>query len=317
MDRRLPDHVENAFEGAEFKAVAQRSRRTPAAVALAALAVLALALLTKQPAPAMGVPTAAVPSLPPAAEAASASAGPGVTTSARPTVGPTPSPTSGAPSRNPTVTPHPTFLAVPAEAGSTQLVPAGATPVRLTISLPDGWQKAGDAMYVKSDGVALTGMSIGAWQLLHVNIFPCRWAAQASADGPLMRSAEGQAEALSAWWGQDPGMGPNGNSRIAPIATKPRATAVQGYLAWYLEVLIPSYLDHTECDGEQVILWDTTTGDVRHSLGPRELNRLWVVDMDGEIIVIDAASFLPTSPADAAELQAVIDSVVIEPRALP
>ena len=128
-----------------------------------------------------------------------------------------------------------------------------------------------------------------------------------------MRTAEGQAEALSDWWGQDPGMGPYGNSRIAPIATTRQPATVQGYPAWYLEVLIPSYLDLGECDGGQLILWDTPNDDIRYSLGPSELNRLWVVDVAGELIVIDASSFLPTSPADIAELQAVVDSVVITP----
>jgi hypothetical protein len=265
---------------------------------------LAVALLTKQPAPAAGVPTAGVTPPRSLAEA--------VTSSVGPTVATTPSPTSGAPSRNPTVTAHPAFLAVPAEAGTTQLIPAGRTPVRLTISLPDGWQKASDAMYVKSIGMAPAGVSISVWHLLHVNFFPCRWATQVFADPPLMRTAEGQAEALSSWWGQDPFMLPYWNSKIAPIANKPRPATIQGYAAWYLEVLIPSVLDLTECDGGQLILWDTATGDARYSL-PGEIHRLWVVDVDGELMVIDAASFLATTSADVTELQAVIDSVVIEP----
>ena len=225
----------------------------------------------------------------------------------------TPLPSSGAPSRNPTVSPHPTFLAVPAEAGATRLIPAGPTSVRLTVSLPDGWQKASDFMYVKSNGVAPTGVSIGAWILKNVYIFPCRWSGQEFADGPFMRTAEGQAEALSAWWGQDPSTGPYGNSTIAPLASKRQPVTIQGYPAWYVEVLIPSYLDLGECDGGQLVLWDTPNDDIRYSLGRGELNRLWVVDVAGTLIVLDAASFPTTSSADLAELQGVIDSVVFEP----
>ena len=224
----------------------------------------------------------------------------------------TPAPTSGVPSRNPTVTPHPTVLAVPAGAGTIKLIPAGPTAVRLTLSVPDGWQKASDAMYLKPDTAAAAGMSVSAWHLLHVHFLPCRWASRQFADGPLMRTAEGQAEALSSWWGQDPTMLPYWNSKIAPIAGKPQPATIQGYAAWYLEVLIPSVLDLTECDGEQLILWDTADGDIRYSV-PGEIHRLWVVDVDGELIVMDAASFLATSSANVSELQAVIDSVVIEP----
>jgi hypothetical protein len=234
--------------------------------------------------------------------------------SAGPTAAAAPSPTSGPPDRNPTATPYPTFVAVPAEAGTTQLIPAGQTPVRLTIDLPGGWQKAGDSLFVKSKGEAPTGLSIGAWQLQHVNTFPCRWSAREYANPVLMRTAEGQAMALSTWWGQDPTLGPYGNARIAPLGSRPESTTIQGYPAWYVEVLIPSYLDPLQCDGDQVVLWDTATGDVRYSLGPRELNHVWVVDVAGELIVIDASSFQPTSSAEIAELQAIVDSIVFEPR---
>jgi hypothetical protein len=119
--------------------------------------------------------------------------------------------------------------------------------------------------------------------------------------------------ALSTWWGQDPTLGPYGNARIAPLGSRPEATSIRGNPAWYVEVLIPSYLDATQCDGGEVVLWDTANGDVRMSFGPRELNHLWVVEVAGEIIVIDAASFQPTPPADIAELQAIVSSIVFEP----
>lgn len=296
---------EGESEGAVFKGVTRPSRRTPAAIALAAIAVLAIALLTKLTDPAPSDPTDGVTAQPSPTEA--------VTSSAVPTLAATPSPASVPPSRNPAVTPLPTFRTVPAEAGATQLVPAGPTPVRLTISLPDGWQKASDFMYVKSNGVAPAGMSIGAWVLKNVYTFPCRWSTQEFADGPFMRTAEGQAEALSAWWGQDPNMLPYWNSKIAPLASKRQPTTIQGYAAWYLEVLIPSELDFGECDGGELVFWVTANDDIRYSLGPGELNRLWVVDVAGQLIVIDAASFLATSSADVTELQAIIDSIVIEP----
>jgi hypothetical protein len=107
-------------------------------------------------------------------------------------------------------------------------------------------------------------------------------------------------------------MPPKSNAGIAPIATMPRSTTLWGYPAWSLEVLIPSGFDLTACDGGQLVLWDSGNGQVRASLGPGELSRLWVVDVDGEPIVIDAAS-VGASSDDLAELQAVIDSVVIEP----
>lgn len=306
MDAGLPDRIEeDVSEGAAFRAVAQPSRRAPVAIATAAVAVLFVALLAKQLTPAADAPTASVspPQVP--AEV--------VLPSASPTAVSGPSPISGPPDRDPTATPYPTFVPVSTEAGTTQLVPAGPTRVQLTVDLPHGWQKAGNSMFVTSKGEAPTGLSIGAWRLQHVNTFPCRWSAREYADPVLMRTAEGQAMALSTWWGQDPTLGPYGNARIAPLGSRPEATTIQGYPAWYVEVLIPSYLDPIQCDADQVVLWDTASGDVRYSLGPRELNHVWVVDVAGEPIVIDATSFQPTPSADVAELQSIVDSIVIEP----
>jgi hypothetical protein len=210
------------------------------------------------------------------------------------------------------VTPHPAAVGVAAVAGETQLIPAGATSVRLGITLPDGWSKTGEARFVKSDDGGRPAVSIAAWHLEHVYTFPCRWSTRAFVDDALIGTAEGQAVALSSWWGQDPTMPPKSNAGIAPIASRPRPTTLQGYPAWSLQVLIPSGFDLAACDGGQLVLWDTAKGEVRSSLGPGELSRLWVVDVDGERIVIDAAS-IGASSADLAELQAVVDSVGFEP----
>jgi hypothetical protein len=306
VHRGPPDPVEDVpSDAAAFKAVARRSRRTTAAVVIAGLAVLAIALLTKQGPSVVVVPTAAV-----APQASPALAAP---TSNAPTGSPRPSPTPGAPSRNPTVTPHPTFVAIPAGTGETLLTPAGPTRVRLRVSLPDGWEKASDGMYVKSKGAAPAGMSLGVWSIQDVEVFPCRWSSQVFADPSLMGTAEGQAEALSEWWGQDPSKPPYSNSAIAPAVIKPEPTTIQGYPAQYLEVLILTAFDFSACDGGQLVLWDTASGDVRYGLGGGELHRLLVVDVDGGVIVIDAASYSGTSAADKVELQAMIDSIQIEP----
>ena len=57
------------------------------------------------------------------------------------------------------------------------------------------------------------------------------------------------------------------------------------------------------------ILWETADGTVRVGLGPGEIDRIWVVDVHGELVVVDAALPLLASKAQETELQAVIDSV--------
>jgi len=272
-----------------------------------AIGFLAIALLGKGLTPAVTPPIASATPRP------SLAAGP--TETPVPQGQPTEStvePSLGPPDLNPTASAHPPFVAVPAKAGVTDLIPAGPTDVRVSITLPAGWKSAGDSMYLKFEREIPAGLSIGAWKLEHVFIFPCRWSHGDFADPPLMRTAAGQAQALSDWWGQDPNLAPfYSNSRIAPIASKPQPATIGGFPAWYVEVLIPSNFDFSQCDGGQLVFWDTADGSIRYGLGADEHNRLWVVDVHGQLIVIDAGSSLIPSSADADELQAVIDSVLI------
>jgi hypothetical protein len=286
--------------GAAFTAVTRRRRRAPAAVALAVIAFLGFAVLSKEAAPAVGLPIASATPSPSGAALASETGAPAGESSA---------PTLAPPDRDPTATPHPVFLRARVAAGVAQIIPAGPTPVRLTIALPDGWGRAGPAMYLKPSDTDPVGLSIGAWRIQHVNTFPCRWATPIFSDPLYPATAEGLADALSSWWGQDPNSAFYSNSPITPIASKPQPATIAGLPAWYVEVLIPSDFDLRECDGGQLVLWETADGSVRSALGPTEHNRLWVVDIDGERIVIDASSPLTETPSDAAELQAIVDSV--------
>ena len=305
MQRGSSDPAEEgAPQHLEFTGSARRSRRGPALVVLAAIAFLGVALLTKQAASDVSVPVASI--------AAAASPVAAASPSRTPSPTPTASDPSGPPARDPTARPYPTFVAVPAGAGTTRLVPAGTMAVGAEVTLPDGWARASPAMYV-THGRVQVGLSIGAWIVTHVNLFPCRWTTPAFSDELFERTAEGQAQALSAWWGQDPNAPVSSNATIAPIATRPRATHIAGYPAWYVEALVPSVFDLGQCDGGQLVLWQTANGEVRYALGPGELDRLWVVDIDGTPIVIDAGLPVMASSADEAALQRVVDSIAIKP----
>ena len=283
-------------------------------VVVAAVGLVAVALLTKGSPITEVVPSVAVePSAPNASSAVVGldSGEPTEPTRAPPSPGP--SPTTAPPSLDPSVTPNPTFATGPAAPGTVRLGDEQQLTIRLSMVLPDGWEQATDGMYVKGRGEAPAGVSIGAWSLRDVQVFPCRWSAGVVADPALMTTAAGQAEALAGWWGQDPLMTVFSNSPLAPVATRPSGTTFAGYPARYLETLIYLGFDFTQCDAGQLVLWDGTNGDIRYGLGPGELHRLWVVDVNGSVVVIDAASYPGTSATDQAELQAMLDSITIEP----
>jgi hypothetical protein len=293
--------------GAAFKGATKPSRRAPALIATAAFVVLAVALLAKVSAPATTEPSAST-ATPPLQPTSQPRASPSDVPRFVPVVAEPPDP----PARNPTVTPRPASPASPVGAGPTELIPASSTTVRITVTLPAGWQRINESLFVKPSPDGQVGLSISAWSLQHVYVYPCRWSGGAFADERLMGFARGQAQALSSWWGQDPLMPPNSNAPIAPIATKPEATTFRGFPAWSVEVLVPSRLDLAACDAGQFVLWDTATGQFRTSV-PGELNRLWVVDVESVPIVIDAGAWLGAGSGERAELQAIVDSIPTEP----
>jgi hypothetical protein len=290
---------------AAFRAVTQRRRRGPAAVAVAALALVAFALLTKELIATAGTP---VLSATPASSLGVSATAIGIAQAA-----PAAASASGPPARDPSARPYPAFVGVGVRAGTTHLIPA-PTPVEVTVNLPTGWATAGPNVYLKRASAGPVGLSIGAYSIEHVNTFPCRWTSLTYTDTAYPRTAVGLALALAAFWGQDPNQVPFfSNSTIAPISSRPRPTAIGGHPAWYVEVLTPSVLDFSQCDADQLVLWESADGSVRYALGPGEIDRLWVVDLDDAPVVIDAAMPLLAPPSDRAELQAIVDSVRIEP----
>ena len=268
---------------------------------MAAGAILAVAVLTRETPLPNADPSAAPASTPAASAAAVVIPSTPVST---PLV---------VPPRNPAATPHPTLSPVPAAAGSTELRPAGATPTtRITLTLPAGWHRVGDHMLVKDGGLAPGGASVSVWRVASVEVFPCRWTSPLVAAPSQMATAQGQAVALSSWWGQDAGRPPRSNVPIAPVSTRPEPTTFAGRPAWEVGMLVLSGFDMTACDADQLVFWETASGDVRYGLGPGELHRMWIIDIDGEVIVIDTASYRATSPDDSAELERLIASIVLD-----
>jgi hypothetical protein len=301
VDERPADHVE---DGAAFRAVARPGRRTPAAIAVGAVAVVAVAFLTRTAAPAVGQGT----------EAATPQGSPSqVVASAAPAFAPVVMAIPLLPGRDPDATPHPTAGAIAVHPGPVTIVPAERTGARVSVVLGEGWVNAGDGFYTHATDAAATGLSFGVWSVDRVHVFPCRWSASEFTDPQLVRTTAGLAHALSSWWGQDPGMPADSNAPIAPVATRPERSTLASHPAWYVEVLIPSGLDLDECDGMQLILWEAEGGVVRPALAPGEVIGLWVVDLDGEPVVIAASKFLTAAPETAAVIEAVVDSIVIEP----
>ena len=299
--REVPAKVDP--DEAAFRGIARSSRRTPAVLAAGAAILVLVALVTRTASPNVVAPTetripeARIPQPSPAAAVESPSAE---------AITIVPLPQLVLPSHNAEATPHPSASAVAAVSGSAALVPVGDAETRMTVELSAGWQTAGDSMYLRTDDEGSHLASISAWNIEGIHVFPCRWSAGRLASQPLMRTAPGQAQALSSWWGQDAGI-PYSNSALAPLATPPVELDFAGSTAWYTSVLITRGFDLTQCDGGQLVLWEA--GDHVRTALPGELHELYVVAIGGDVIVIDSTSTPALSAEGLRDLERVVGSI--------
>jgi hypothetical protein len=96
--------------------------------------------------------------------------------------------------------------------------------------------------------------------------------------------------------------------------TSPIDVTLGGYSGKYLELRAPANTTTDELgpdpDGcNYYFVWEPGI----YAQGPNALWRIWVLDVDGIRVVVRADSFPGTTPQVQAQLQAIVDSIQIEP----
>jgi hypothetical protein len=173
-------------------------------------------------------------------------------------------------------------------------------PVRFTFSVPEGWESR-DVEVVKHEG---SPDALGVMFVPVGNVYadPC---GHLLADPPIGPSVVDLTAALSHLPGIHRREGPT------PVAF----AGHQG------EYLVFGVSEDAGCPGSSFRLWDAIEESVRPDAGShagtqfwseRPQHRVWVLDVEGERLLIDASSGSEASQADLAELQSVVDSIRIE-----
>lgn len=93
-------------------------------------------------------------------------------------------------------------------------------------------------------------------------------------------------------------------------STRPVPIRLDHHDGLYLEVTVPRGRDLTACTGGEYPLWRTGPDMLHaHSDRPGIVHHLWVLDVDGTRVVVDASSYPEQTPAERRELVAIAESV--------
>lgn len=165
--------------------------------------------------------------------------------------------------------------------------------LRIEITVPDGWFNY-DGWAMSKGHLWRAPVFVTFWDVARVYPTPCRWKGK-----PLI----------------DPGAGVTGLAAALakqPLrhATPPTAAALDGHRARYLELSVPGDVRFDKCDEGVFESW-TANGwaSDRSEQKPGQVDRIWILEVDGRRLVVDA-SYLPGATAsDRAELQHVVSSI--------
>ena len=236
-----------------------------------------------------------------AASATSASASPaaGPTTSA-----PT---TASGPSASTSPTPSPVDVSDGSlEAGTTYFINDARVdgPRWVVLTVPaTGWVSndwiVGKRLPVGSD---FWDIALSTWTVGNLKADPCRWKA-GTLDPPVGPTVGDLAAALL--------------EQAGPARGTSTDVTLGGYRGKKIEFSIPSDFDSTSCDEAVYSRWEAASepGDWGGWIdGGGMRNAVYIIDVDGQRVVIDTMSLPGASATDLAEFDQIIASIRFEPR---
>lgn len=159
----------------------------------------------------------------------------------------------------------------------------------------EGWGLVRDACGGRTGRCASTDrtMAIMFWGVTRVDGHPCDWFGSGFDPGP---SVEDLASAL----------------RSVPTrrASEPERVTVGGVDGLYMQWSVPDDIDFDDCDLGSFESWaGNITGSNRYQQAPGQVDRLWILDVGGERLVIDAF-YLPGTPEeDRHEIDDIVGSI--------
>jgi hypothetical protein len=225
----------------------------------------------------------------------------------------------GGPGTEPTPSPEATASPAPSAAQPTSTPEAGLPEgpfelagdgasdraPRITVAIPaSGWSYAAEpGALIKGDEVnnlpesAILVYSEAAGTAFYVYGDPCRW--QSTKPATPATTVEEIAAALAAQPSRE--------------ASEPVDVSVGGYAGKAVTLHVPDDVNINDCEGPEYASFGTEADDLaRYHQGPGQIDELWVIDVDGAVVIFDAMYRPDTSAELIAEMRSIAESATFE-----
>jgi hypothetical protein len=169
------------------------------------------------------------------------------------------------------------------------IVDADYPPSLPVLSVPQGYLNLDGGVGVHADELA---RYLWVWEVDSVYAHPC----DASAE-PIGPSVADLSEALAA--------------QQLRASTDPVPVTVGGYDGLYVELTVPMDVDASACPGGVFGLWPGRAQRYQEILG--QVDMVWIVDVDGQRLVFDAAHDANANPGKVAELEEMVATAAFAP----
>ncbi len=229
--------------------------------------------------------------------------------SASPAAGPTTSApaTASGPSASPSPTPSPMLTSDgPLEAGRTYFINEQSRvlgPRWIVIAVPaTGWSSTDNIVNKEQPGGSgLPLAKLSTWTVGNLKADPCHWKAGAL-DPPVGPTVGDLAAALI--------------EQVGPTVATSTDVTLGGYRGKKIEYSAPADFDPTSCDEGLLSRWQPASGTDWGGwvAAGGQHNAVYIIDVDGQRLVIDTFSLPNASTADLAQLDQIIASIRFEPK---
>lgn len=175
---------------------------------------------------------------------------------------------------------------------------------KVLITVPDGWSNF--YFFVHTRVGTQRQIAVSFWNVVDVYASGCHWLGSKLHPGPTV---DGLAAMLAA--------------RPLRNATAPVAVSLGGYHGKFLQWSVPADVNFSNCDKDPKDAhnyFESWTGASLSSSGatnryqqvPGQVDQLWILDVGGRRLVIDAAIWPGATDQDRAELAKVVSSIAFQ-----